>query len=38
MECGYSVPTAVQAACIPVALAGKDICACSATGTGKKQF
>ncbi|CAD5206486.1 unnamed protein product [Bursaphelenchus okinawaensis] len=35
MELGYTQPTPIQAACIPVALAGKDICACSATGTGK---
>ncbi|KAI6178057.1 DEAD box polypeptide 27 [Aphelenchoides besseyi] len=35
MECGYTNPTPIQAACIPVALAGKDICACSSTGTGK---
>ncbi|CAD5209317.1 unnamed protein product [Bursaphelenchus xylophilus] len=35
MELGYSQPTPIQSACIPVALAGKDICACSATGTGK---
>jgi ATP-dependent RNA helicase DDX27 len=34
MECGYSTPTPIQAACIPVALAGNDIAACSATGTG----
>ncbi|KAE9549036.1 hypothetical protein FO519_007750 [Halicephalobus sp. NKZ332] len=33
--CGYNNPTPIQAACIPVALAGRDICACSATGTGK---
>uniref|UniRef100_A0A0K0DJV1 RNA helicase n=1 Tax=Angiostrongylus cantonensis TaxID=6313 RepID=A0A0K0DJV1_ANGCA len=32
---GYSEPTPIQAACIPVALCGKDICACAATGTGK---
>ncbi|XP_022082251.1 probable ATP-dependent RNA helicase DDX27 [Acanthaster planci] len=28
-------PTPIQAQTIPVALLGKDICACSATGTGK---
>ncbi|XP_038068012.1 probable ATP-dependent RNA helicase DDX27 [Patiria miniata] len=28
-------PTPIQAKTIPVALLGKDICACSATGTGK---
>ncbi|VDK83727.1 unnamed protein product [Cylicostephanus goldi] len=32
---GYTEPTPIQSACIPVALAGKDICACAATGTGK---
>ncbi|CAJ0577725.1 unnamed protein product, partial [Mesorhabditis spiculigera] len=32
---GYTEPTPIQEACIPVGLAGKDICACSATGTGK---
>ncbi|CAD6184337.1 unnamed protein product [Caenorhabditis auriculariae] len=32
---GFSEPTPIQAACIPVALTGKDICACAATGTGK---
>ncbi|VDO20664.1 unnamed protein product [Heligmosomoides polygyrus] len=32
---GYTDPTPIQAACIPVALAGRDICACAATGTGK---
>ncbi|KJH43750.1 hypothetical protein DICVIV_10238 [Dictyocaulus viviparus] len=32
---GYSEPTPIQAACIPVALCGKDIYACAATGTGK---
>ncbi|CAI4222387.1 unnamed protein product [Auanema sp. JU1783] len=32
---GYSDPTPIQASCIPVALTGKDICACAATGTGK---
>lgn len=28
-------PTPIQAATIPVALMGRDICACAATGTGK---
>ncbi|CAI2321660.1 unnamed protein product [Caenorhabditis sp. 36 PRJEB53466] len=32
---GYTDPTPIQQACIPVALTGKDICACAATGTGK---
>ncbi|XP_050671446.1 probable ATP-dependent RNA helicase DDX27 [Leptidea sinapis] len=31
----YVHPTPVQAATIPIALMGKDICACAATGTGK---
>ncbi|GBP53742.1 Probable ATP-dependent RNA helicase DDX27 [Eumeta japonica] len=31
----YVHPTPVQAATIPVALAGRDVCACAATGTGK---
>lgn len=33
--CEYNEPTQIQSACIPVALAGRDICACAATGTGK---
>ncbi|XP_062500665.1 probable ATP-dependent RNA helicase DDX27 [Corticium candelabrum] len=32
---GFIQPTPIQAAGIPVILAGKDICACAATGTGK---
>ncbi|KAK6010969.1 hypothetical protein OSTOST_23957 [Ostertagia ostertagi] len=35
LKAGYTEPTPIQAACIPVALSGKDICACAATGTGK---
>lgn len=31
----YVHPTPIQAATIPVALSGKDVCACAATGTGK---
>ncbi len=31
---GYVTPTPVQASTVPVALLGKDICACAATGTG----
>ncbi|KAI1717989.1 DEAD/DEAH box helicase domain-containing protein [Ditylenchus destructor] len=34
-ELGFLHPTPIQKACIPVALAGRDMCACSATGTGK---
>uniref|UniRef100_A0A0N4ZMD0 RNA helicase n=1 Tax=Parastrongyloides trichosuri TaxID=131310 RepID=A0A0N4ZMD0_PARTI len=32
---GFIEPTPIQGICIPVALSGKDICACSSTGTGK---
>lgn len=32
---GYETPTPIQAATIPVALQGRDICGCAATGTGK---
>ncbi|KAG6453895.1 probable ATP-dependent RNA helicase DDX27 [Manduca sexta] len=31
----YVHPTPIQAATIPIALLGKDVCACAATGTGK---
>eukprot|EP00057_Strongylocentrotus_purpuratus_P019942 XP_011674416.1 PREDICTED: probable ATP-dependent RNA helicase DDX27 [Strongylocentrotus purpuratus] len=31
----FTEPTPIQSATIPVALLGKDICACAATGTGK---
>ncbi|VDD95411.1 unnamed protein product [Enterobius vermicularis] len=34
-SCGFTEPTLIQSACIPVALEGRDICACAATGTGK---
>lgn len=34
-ELGFSHPTPIQASTVPVALMGKDICACAATGTGK---
>ncbi|KAK4327589.1 hypothetical protein Pmani_001946 [Petrolisthes manimaculis] len=32
---GYNDPTPIQTATIPLALQGRDICACAATGTGK---
>jgi ATP-dependent RNA helicase RhlE len=32
---GYRVPTPIQARAIPLALAGKDVIGCAATGTGK---
>ncbi|XP_038716538.1 DEAD-box ATP-dependent RNA helicase 28-like [Tripterygium wilfordii] len=32
---GYSKPTPIQAACIPLALAGRDICGSAITGSGK---
>ncbi|XP_058053947.1 probable ATP-dependent RNA helicase DDX27 [Anopheles bellator] len=32
---GYIYPTPIQAATIPIALLGRDICGCAATGTGK---
>lgn len=32
---GYVYPTPIQASTIPVALLGRDICGCAATGTGK---
>lgn len=31
----FVTPTPIQAATIPVALTGRDICGCAATGTGK---
>lgn len=31
----YTKPTPIQSATVPVAIAGKDICGCAATGTGK---
>ncbi|CAH3041031.1 unnamed protein product [Pocillopora meandrina] len=34
-ELGFNHPTPIQASTVPVALMGKDICACAATGTGK---
>ncbi|XP_071726321.1 DEAD-box ATP-dependent RNA helicase 28-like [Rutidosis leptorrhynchoides] len=32
---GYSKPTPIQAACIPLALTGRDICGSALTGSGK---
>ena len=32
---GWNAPTKIQQACVPVALAGRDICACATTGSGK---
>lgn len=32
---GYVHPTPIQTATIPIALQGRDICGCAATGTGK---
>ncbi|KAK8816876.1 hypothetical protein WA577_002670 [Blastocystis sp. JDR] len=34
-ELGFSHPTPIQARCIPLALAGRDICAAAKTGSGK---
>lgn len=34
-EMGFITPTPIQARCIPLALAGKDICAAAKTGSGK---
>ena len=34
-EHGYTTPTAIQSAAIPVALAGRDLLAGAQTGTGK---
>jgi ATP-dependent RNA helicase RhlE len=34
-EAGYTTPTPIQAATIPVALAGQDVIGCAQTGTGK---
>lgn len=32
---GYTYPTPIQASTIPIALLGRDVCGCAATGTGK---
>ncbi|KAG9146526.1 hypothetical protein Leryth_022588 [Lithospermum erythrorhizon] len=34
-ELGYAKPTPIQAACIPLALNGRDICGSAITGSGK---
>ena len=34
----YITPTPIQQAAIPVGLLGRDICACAATGTGKRAL
>ncbi|HEY5975864.1 MAG TPA: DEAD/DEAH box helicase [Geobacteraceae bacterium] len=34
-ECGYTEPTPIQAAAVPLALAGRDLIASAQTGTGK---
>ena len=31
----FEKPTPIQAACIPVALRGRDLCACAVTGSGR---
>jgi ATP-dependent RNA helicase DDX27 len=31
----FTVPTKIQSAAVPIALMGKDICACAVTGSGK---
>ena len=31
----FAKPTPIQAATIPVALLGRDLCACAVTGSGK---
>ena len=33
---GYTSPTPIQAKTIPLAVMGKDICACAAIGTGEQ--
>ncbi|EZA60045.1 hypothetical protein DMN91_008506 [Ooceraea biroi] len=35
MKMNFAQPTPIQTATIPVALMGRDICGCAATGTGK---
>ena len=31
----FERPTPIQAATVPIALQGKDVCACAVTGSGK---
>lgn len=35
---GYTQPTPIQAACIPLALTGRDICGSAMTGSGKTDL
>ena len=35
-DVGFQQPTPIQCSTIPIALLGKDICACASTGTGKQ--
>ncbi len=35
VDAGYNMPTPIQTAAIPVALAGRDLTGCAQTGTGK---
>ncbi|CAG0896985.1 unnamed protein product [Cyprideis torosa] len=35
LDLNFAAPTQIQAVCIPLALQGRDICGCAATGTGK---
>lgn len=34
-DAGYTTPTPIQAACVPLLLAGRDLCGTAQTGTGK---
>src|SRR4051812_25898640 len=35
LDAGYTTPTPIQVATIPVAMAGQDVIGCAQTGTGK---